>query len=361
MGGNDEAALPDAPVPQVPGQAAAKPATASISGVVSDIRGGLVGGALITLTEKNRDVATAKSEADGSFHFETLTPGSYNVVISATGLETFLSPVIVLKTGERFELPDVALPIASATETVNVVMTQVQIADEELKAETQQRVFGIFPNFYTSFLWDAAPMNTRQKFKLSLRTVTDPVALAGSAVTAAIEFGHDTFPDWGQDTPSYFKRFAAAYGDQLFGRTLGSAVFPSIFHQDPRYFYMGKSYSTPKRIKHAVLFGVVARGDNGKWQPNYSHIMGNAAAGALSTVYHPASNSAGSLALDNALIGVAGGAVQGLVREFVTSRVTHKVPSYATGKPAPKTAAVTPPAVTPAEPAASPLQAAPPK
>ena len=114
---------------------------------------------------------------------------------------------------------------------------------------------------------------------------------------------------------------------------------------------MGPAYSVKKRVKHALLAGVEARGDNGKWQPNFSHILGNASAGALSTAYHPASNSAGSLALDNALIGLIGGSVQGLVREFVTSRITHKVPSYAKGKPAEAPAPAAPLAPSAAAPA----------
>jgi hypothetical protein len=72
--------------------------------------------------------------------------------------------------------------------------------------------------------------------------------------------------------------------------------------------------------------------------------MGNAAAGALSTVYHPAGTSAASLAGRNALYGVAGGALQGLIREFIFPHFTHNVPGYAKGKPAdePKPSTATP-------------------
>ncbi len=349
------AELPDAPLPQSStAQADAKTGHAMISGVVSDIRGGLVSGATITLTLRGRDVATGISAADGSFHFLALEAGTYSVVIASPGLETFLSPAIALKTDERFELPDVALPIASASETVNVVMTQAQVADEELKAETQQRVFGVFPNFYTSFLWNAAPLNPKQKLKLSLRTITDPVAFAGSAVVAGIETGRNTFPEWGQGADGYGKRIAAAYGDQVFGRLIGSALYPSLFRQDPRYFFMGPNHPMRERLKHALLNGIEARGDNGKWQPNYSHILGNASAGALSTVYHPASNSPQKLAGLNALVGVLGGSVQGLVREFVTSRVTHKVPPYANGKPVDRAVAATVAPPAPSEPSSVP-------
>ena len=326
--------LPNAPGFHDP-QSTAKEADASITGIVSDVRGGLVPGAEITLEEKGHsDPRHTTSDGEGHFKFPDLAAGSYTVVIASPGLETFLSPNIVLRAGERYELPDIALPIASASTTVNVIMTLSQIADEEIKLETSQRIIGVFPNFYTAFLWNSAPLNTRQKFRLSLRATTDPVVFLTTGIVAGIQQANNTFPDYGSGIEGYGKRYGAAYGDAFIGRTLGSAVFPSIFRQDPRYFYMGPASSTGARLKHALLAGLVARGDNGHWQPNYSHIAGNAAAGAISTLYHPDANSAGELARNNALIGIAGGAVQGLLREFVWSRITSKVTGYATGKPA---------------------------
>jgi hypothetical protein len=326
-------------LPNAPGfheqQTTAQETTASISGDVTDVRGALVPGAEISLDEKGRtDQRHATSDGEGHFLFPDLAPGSYTLVISSPGLETFQSQTIVLRAGEKYELPEIALPIASASTTVNVVMTQSQIADEEIKLETSQRIVGIFPNFYTAFLWNSAPLNTRQKFKLSLHATTDPIAFFTAGVVAGIEQANNTFPDYGSGFEGYGKRYGAAYGDAFIGRTLGSAVFPSIFRQDPRYFYMGPASPTKARLKHALLAGLVARGDNGRWQPNYSHIAGNAAAGAISTLYHPDANSAGELAADNALIGIAGGAFQGLLREFLWSHFTSKVPSYAKGKPA---------------------------
>jgi Carboxypeptidase regulatory-like domain len=324
--------LPEAPSARL-SQAPTRELPGTITGTVSDIRGGLISGAAITLTEKTH-AAERKivSDSEGNFTFTDVPPGSYTVVIASPGLETFQSPIILLRAGEKYELPNIALPIATASTTVDVVMTQSQVADEELKLETSQRVFAIFPNFYTSFLWNAAPLNTRQKFKLSFRATTDPVAFFTAGLVAGIEQANNTFPDYGQGAVGYGKRYGAAYGDAFIGRTLGSAVFPTIFRQDPRYFYMGPASPTRARLKHALLAGLVARGDNGRWQPNYSHIAGNAAAGALSSVYHPASNSAGSLAAANALIGIGGGAFQGLIREFLWDHFTSKVPSYAKGK-----------------------------
>jgi hypothetical protein len=358
-------------LPDAPGflQASATPtaervdATARISGMVTDVGGSLVPGATIKLEMKKNTtrrlgdtprpgdledlynpLLETTAGSGGEFEFHGLTTGIYRALITAKGLEPFLTNRIELSAGQHFELPTVALPIANAGIAVTVYATSSEVADAELKLETHQRVLGLAPNYYESFVWNAAPMNTRQKFMLATKSRTDPFIILPTAIRAGIETARDTYPGWGQDTGSYGKRFAAAYGDAIFGRYIGGAILPSILHQDPRYFYMGPAQPISKRFWHAVSAGVVARGDNGRTQPNYSHIMGNAAAGALSTVYHPTGTSAASLAGRNALFGVLGGGLQGLVREFLFNHFTHNVPGYAKGKPAnePKSAAPNP-------------------
>jgi hypothetical protein len=329
--------LPDAPSFALQqAAAAATESNGTIQGIVTDLHGGLVPGASVTLASASYgDLRETNSDSAGHFVFAGIAAGSYTVLVSAPELKTFLSPPFAVQPGQRVELPPITLGIASALTSVDVSANSTAVAEEELNRETKQRVLGIFPNFYTSFVYDAAPLNTRQKFKLSLRSVTDPVAFIAPAITAGIETGRDTFPSWGQDGTSYAKRYAAAYGDELLTRMFSYSIYPAIFHQDPRYFYMGPSQKTSTRFWHAALSGIVTRADNGHIQPNYSHMLGSASAGALSSVYHPRSDSAGYLAALNFGVGLGSKGVQGLIREFVLPRFTTHVPAYAKGKTAP--------------------------
>ena len=72
----------------------------------------------------------------------------------------------------------------------------------------------------------------------------------------------------------YAKRFAASYADSFDGNMLGGAVFPILLRQDPRYFPKGSGTFT-RRLIHAVGSIVRCKGDNGRWQPNFSYLMGN--------------------------------------------------------------------------------------
>jgi hypothetical protein len=332
--------LPNAPMPQQTTAAMAEVGT--ITGMVADVANGIVPGATVELISASKQTAETKSDSEGHFEFKDVPPGEYRIKISSTGLQTFESNSIGLKPGEHYELPMTGLPIASADQSVDVVLTQSQIADQEIADQTKQRVLGVLPNFFTSYEWNAAPMNTKQKVKLTLRATIDPVAFITTGIVAGIEQERNTFPDYGGGGVGYAKRYGAAYGDAFIGRFIGLAVLPSIFHQDPRYFYMGPPSTVKQRLVHAVSFSVVTRGDNGKLQPAYSHLLGNFIAGYISKTYHPDKNRGITLAIDNALIGLGGAAVQGLTREFLYRHISSHTPRYAHGKPASEVAPAKP-------------------
>jgi hypothetical protein len=81
-----------------------------------------------------------------------------------------------------------------------------------------------------------------------------------------------------------------------------------------------------------VAMTVVCKHDNtGKWEPNYSNVAGNIAAGALSNLYYPASNSGVGLTISNGLIVTAEGTVSTVFDEFwpdISRRLFHKDPTH---------------------------------
>src|SRR5260370_32352782 len=82
-------------------------------------------------------------------------------------------------------------------------------------------------------------MTPKLKFKLSLRSTTDPVTFLVAAGLAGVEQKHNTFPGYGQGSEGYAKRFGAAYADTMVSKMVSRAILPTILHQDPRYFYRG--------------------------------------------------------------------------------------------------------------------------
>ena len=331
--------LPDAPgrqtASQSPSPSQATGASASIGGTVLDINGGPVPGATITLIEEARPATadrTTTADKEGQFTFPDLAPGRFHLTITAPGLRTFVSPQVLLRSGERHELPRIALPLATANVDVQVTVTQVEIAQEQVHLEEKQRVLGIFPNFYSSYIWDAAPLTSGQKFGLATHSITDPVVFLATGIAAGIEQARNTFPVYGQGAQGYAKRYGADYADEVSNRMFSSAIYPSLFHQDPRYFYKGTGNKRARAV-YAITRALVTRGDNGTIEPNYSRILGGFTAGALSNAYHQGDDRGVGLTLRNGFIAIGGHAADNLLREFLYKRFTPQVPAYANGKP----------------------------
>jgi hypothetical protein len=215
---------------------------------------------------------------------------------------------------------------------VQVVATLHDVAQAQVKAQEKQRVLGVVPNFYSSYIWNAAPMSPKQKFGLALRSSIDPVTFAVAAGTAGLEQWHNTFPGYGTGTEGYLKRFGAAYADYSIYTMVADAALPSLLKQDPRYFYRG-SGSVKSRAWYAMSRTFVCRGDDGKSQVNWSHLIGDFAAAGISNVYHAPQDRTASLTIRNAFVIMGGSVATNLIREFILRKLTSKVPDYAQGKP----------------------------
>jgi len=206
--------------------------------------------------------------------------------------------------------------------SVDVTPERVELAQQQIKEQEQQRLFGVLPNFYVSYLPDAVPLNVRQKFELSWKSRLDPVQFGVVGIVAGVQQARNDYSGFGDGAEGYARRYAALYATVLTRSLITQVALPSLLKQDPRYFYKGTG-STPSRMGYAISRAVIKKGDNGRWQPNYSGILGSLASGALSNLYYPAEDRRGArLMFENAAIGLGGAAVGHLAQEFLFKRLT---------------------------------------
>ena len=326
--------LPDAPLPNSGPQNSVQQTflaegNATVAGTVLDVSGASVAGALVNLMHAGgAQLQTTVSEADGEFSFMQILPGSYLVIVNAEGFATFTSPEFAVTMQQVYEVPGVSLSVAAANAEVTVHPTEF-IAAQQMKAAEQQRLMGIIPNFYTSYRYDTAPLTTKQKFLFAARGTFDPVAMVGVGFGAGIEQATNSFSGYGQGAAGYGKRYAAKFADGRSSDFLTHAIFPSLLHQDPRYYYQG-SGSVKSRVLHAVGSAFFTRTDSGLTAPNYSFLLGDLSSAALSNLYYPKANRGANLVFVNAAIGLGGRMAGNILREF-SKRLTTDVPDD--GKP----------------------------
>ena len=293
-----------------------------ITGRIVDQTGTLVSGAEVRLTRSNQPSDQQdETDDDGQFSFAGVPPGDFELTISLQGFATKTISG-VLQAGETYRVPQVMLFLATERMEVHVTVSQVELAEIQIKDQEKQRVFGLIPNFYVTYEPDPAPLNAKQKMKLAWRSSTDPLTFVSVGFVAGIEQAQDAFSGYGQGAQGYAKRYGASYADVFIGTFLGSAVLPSVLKQDPRYFYKGTG-SVRSRILYALANAVICKGDNKHWQPNYSNIGGSLATGAISNLYYPASDRNGAaLTFETALIRIGESAGANIFQEFLVRKLT---------------------------------------
>jgi len=307
----------------------------SISGTVVDQSGAVVAGARVRLTGAGEDQSLKQevlSGDDGEFSFANIVPGPFQITITSEGFATQTSSGI-LHSGENYIVPQITLAIATNSAEVDVGLSETEVAEEEIKIEEKQRVLGVIPNFYVSYITNAVPLTSKQKFRLAWRTIVDPFTFIFNGAVAGVEQAQNDFSGYGQGAQGYAKRYGAAYADVVTGTFIGSAILPSLLKQDPRYFYKGTG-SKRSRILYAIANAVICKGDNGHWQANYSSILGNLAAGGISNLYYPEQNRNGAwLTFETALIGTGESAAANIFQEFLVRKLTPRVPKSAPAGP----------------------------
>jgi len=165
---------------------------------------------------------------------------------------------------------------------------QQNIQHEQQTGTSKDRLFWALPNFLTvDSVGNLPALTSGQKFKVVGRGLIDPSEFVIMGFLAGIGQASDSNPTYGQGFKGYAQRYGTAYSDNAVENFMSSAVLPSILHQDPRYYELGKG-GFLRRTGHAVGRVLITRSDAGQTQFNYSEVLGAGMAAAISTyTYHP--------------------------------------------------------------------------
>jgi len=311
--------------PSLPGAAPPQQKSyGTVTGQVVDQNGNAVAGTNVQIKNSLESaIQEVQSDEDGRFGFDRVPPGPF--LLTTTG-EGFVTQTLshTLRPGESYVVPPITMSLATVVAEVRVSPSIEEIAQEEFKDLEQQRVLGIVPNFYVSYVGEAAPLTPKRKFELALKATTDPVTTVAIVTVAGVNQATNRFSGYGQGAQGYAKRYGASYANFASGLWIGGAILPSILKQDPRYFYKG-SGTNRSRFLYAVSRPFICKGDNQHWQPNYSSVLGDLAAGGLSNLYIPERDRHGAaLTFENAGIALGTSMAINVLQEFVLHRLTSR-------------------------------------
>jgi hypothetical protein len=150
-----------------------------------------------------------------------------------------------------------------------------------------KRILWVFTNHRTIEESASLPKLTpRGKFAIAWHDSTDQAIFLHSAFISGVGQATNGNPSFGQGVEGYAKRFGAAYADFAIQNMMTEGIFPTVLHQDPRYFRRRKGTGR-SRLGYAMSRLFITCTDSGKHQFNYSEVVGGATFLAISNAYYP--------------------------------------------------------------------------
>jgi hypothetical protein len=186
------------------------------------------------------------------------------------------------------------LTVVVAILSVDYVALGQPPASGDAPQPEHKRIFGIIPNYRTSpSLTNYEPLTPQEKFMIATQDSFD----RGTVVLAAAFAGQGQLTNanrsFGQGTAGYARYFGTAYADLVIGDYMTEAIYPTLLHQDPRYFRRGTG-SGWSRFGYAIGQIFWTHADTSRGQFNFSEIAGNSTAVAISNAYYPDNRDPGS-------------------------------------------------------------------
>ncbi|MGA7565812.1 MAG: hypothetical protein WBW53_07040, partial [Terriglobales bacterium] len=149
-----------------------------------------------------------------------------------------------------------------------------------------KRILGIMPNFRAVSAGTIPPPPTpKQAFVIATKQSVDYSSFIFVGITSAFAEWTDAHPQLGQGMPGYGRYYWRGFVDKADGNYWVIFALPTVFHQDERYYALGKGGIWKRGIYAAsrILITPDYHGHNGF---NASEILGRGIAQGISRAYY---------------------------------------------------------------------------
>jgi hypothetical protein len=137
----------------------------------------------------------------------------------------------------------------------------------------------------------AEPMSVDTKVVAGLKNSVSFFSATGWVASAGWTQLTNGSPNYGTDRGAFGQRLGAAALRNISESIFTDALFAPVFHEDARYYVLGKGHRFFRRVVYAATRAVITRTDSGRTTPNFALLAGNAAGAALTVTYYPAKNT----------------------------------------------------------------------
>ncbi|MGA8493428.1 MAG: hypothetical protein WB711_23610 [Terriglobales bacterium] len=198
-------------------------------------------------------------------------------------------------------------------------------ANQGTPPEKQQpkRILGVMPNFRAVSAGAHPPPPTpKQAFIIATRNSFDYSSFIFVGITSALAEWTDAHPQLGQGLPGYGQYYWRGLVDKTDGNYLVIFALPTIFHQDERYYALGKG-GFWKRGFYAASRIAITPDYHGHNSFNVSELLGRGMAQGISLAYYPSQTRTASALATKYGYAIGRDALTNVFREFWPDIATH--------------------------------------
>jgi hypothetical protein len=210
--------------------------------------------------------------------------------------------------------PAATQPVPSTTSsTASTSATQQPIP---LSKQQPKRILGVMPNYRAVSAGALPPPPTpKEAFKIATQNSFDYSSFVFVGITSALAEWTDAHQQLGEGMPGFGRYYWRGFVDKTDGNYMVIFLFPTIFHQDERYFAMGEG-GFWKRVRYASTRIFITPNYQGRNGFNYSELLGRAGSQAISTTYYPSSDRTAAKMTQKFAFAIGRDALTNVFREF---------------------------------------------
>lgn len=201
-----------------------------------------------------------------------------------------------------------------------------QVQANSLKSQPK-RILGVMPNYRAVSAGQIPPPPTpKEAFKIATQNSFDYSSFIFVGVTSLMAEGSNSHPQLGKGAAGFGRYYWRGFLDKTDGNYLVIFALPTVFHEDERYYAMGRG-GVLKRAVYAASRILITPDYHGHSTFNAAEVFGRGISQGISASYYPsADRTAGALAVK---YGWAMGrdALTNVFREFwpdISARLFHR-------------------------------------
>lgn len=178
-------------------------------------------------------------------------------------------------------------------------------------------IFWVVPAFKVDYAGKFQPLTPKEKFQEWAQGAYDPLGLAAGAFEAGVleRSSTDGFCGYGKDYIGYLECFGSGEVDSNVSSFIGDYLLTVAWHQDPRYFRLGRG-PFARRLFYAISRVFVTFNDQGHTVFYSSALSGTAIAAGISNLYYPPQDRGFGLTLSRIGLDLGNTALYNAAAEF---------------------------------------------